>query len=80
MGKCFNYGKQGHKSTYYRPPKRNNPKEVNVLDDITQDVSDIDLTSVISEVNLVGSNPKKWWIDIGATSHVCSDKKMFSTF
>ena len=41
---------------------------------------DIDLTAVISEVNLVGSNPKEWWIDTGATHHVCSNKKMFSSF
>ena len=58
----------------------NKPKEANVVDGITKDVSDIDLTTVISEVNLVGSNPKEWWIDTGATGHVCSDKKMFSTF
>ena len=47
-----------------------------MIDDIPKDVSDIDLTIVIFEVNLVGSNPKEWWIDID----VCSDKKMFSTF
>ena len=51
-----------------------------MIDDISKDVSDIDLMSVIFEVNLVGSNPKEWWIDTGATRHVCSDKKMFSTF
>ena len=51
-----------------------------MVDDISKDVSDIDLTAVISEVNLVGSNPKEWWIDTGATRHVCSDKKTFSTF
>ena len=28
----------------------------------------------------MGSNPKEWWIDTGATRHVCSDKMMFSTF
>ena len=28
----------------------------------------------------MGSNPKEWWIDTGATCHVCSDKMMFSTF
>ena len=45
----------------------------NVVDDISKDVSEIDLTAVISEVNLVGSNPKKWWINTSATRHVCSD-------
>ena len=51
-----------------------------MIDDISKDVSDIDLTAVISEVNLVGSNSKELWIDTGVTRHVCSDKKMFSTF
>ena len=54
--------------------KRNKPKEANVVDDITKDVSDINLTLVISKVNLVGSNPKEWWIDTGVTRHVCSNK------
>ena len=59
QGKCFNYGKQGHKSSDCRLPKRNKPKEANMVDGITKDVSDINLTVVISEVNLVGSNPKE---------------------
>ena len=78
--KFFNYGKQGHKSLDCRLPKKNKPKEANVVDCIIKDVSDIDLITVISEVNLVGSNPKEWWIHTSATFHVCSDKKMFSTF
>ena len=80
IGKYFNYGKQGHKSYDYRLPKRNKPKEANVVDDISKDVFDIDLTAIISKVNLGGSNPKEWWIDIGATLHICPNKKMFSTF
>ena len=51
-----------------------------MIDNITKDVSDIDLTNVVFEVNLVGYNPKEWWIDIGATRHVFSDKKLFSIF
>ena len=51
-----------------------------MVDGITKDVSNIDLTIVISEMNLVGSNPKEWWINIGTTCHVCWDKKIFSTF
>ena len=51
-----------------------------MVDDISKDMSDIDLTTVISEVNLVGSNLKEWWIDTGVTRHECSNKKMFSTF
>ena len=59
LGKCFNYGKQGHKSFDCKLPKRNKHKEANVVDDISKDVSDIDFTTVIYEVNLVGSNPKE---------------------
>ena len=59
QGKCFNCGKQGHKSLECRLPKRNKPKEVNVVDGITKDVSNIDLATVISKVNLVGSNPNE---------------------
>ena len=80
QGKCFNYEKQGHKSADCRQPKKNKPKEVNVVDDITKDVSDIDLRIVILEVNLVEFNPKEWWIDTSIAHHVCSDKKMFSIF
>jgi hypothetical protein len=33
----------------------------------------------VSEMNLV-KNTNDWWVDIGATRHICSDKKMFSTY
>ena len=40
----------------------------------------MNLSAVISEVNLVGGNTKEWWVDTRATCHVCSKKKMFSTY
>ena len=40
----------------------------------------MNLSAVISEVNLVGGNTKEWWMDTGATRYVCSEKKMFSTY
>ena len=35
----------------------------------------MNLSTVISEVNLVGENTKEWWVDTGATHHVCLGKK-----
>ncbi|KAK9089610.1 hypothetical protein Scep_028692 [Stephania cephalantha] len=40
---------------------------------------DIDLTAVVSETNMV-SDTRGWWIDTGATRHICSDKSLFSEF
>ena len=36
-----------------RLPKREKPKEANMVDNITKDMYDIDLTTMIFEVNLV---------------------------
>ncbi|PON52917.1 Zinc finger, CCHC-type [Parasponia andersonii] len=57
--KYFNCDKIGHKSSDCRLPKKKK-KEANIIGEMTQDVSDIDLCAVIFEVNLVGSNPKEW--------------------
>ncbi|KAL5569712.1 hypothetical protein UlMin_026287 [Ulmus minor] len=80
QGKCFNCDKIGHKSSECRLPKKNKNHEANVVNNITQDVADINMCAVISEVNMVGSNPRKWWIDTGATRHICSNKGLFTSF
>ncbi|XP_022041823.1 uncharacterized protein LOC110944466 [Helianthus annuus] len=36
--------------------------------------------AMIEEVNAMGENPKGWFVDTGATRHVCGDKALFSTF
>ena len=45
---------------------------------LSEDVYDLNLSAVLSEVNRVG-NPREWWVDTGATRHVCSERNMFST-
>ena len=50
----LNNRKQDHKLADCRLPKRNKPKEANVVDNITKDVFDIKHTTLIFEVNLVG--------------------------
>ena len=40
------------------PRKNNKNHEANVVDNIIQDVSNINLSPMVSKVNLVGSNPK----------------------
>ncbi|PHT49278.1 hypothetical protein CQW23_13486 [Capsicum baccatum] len=37
------------------------------------------LCAMFSECNLVG-NPREWWMDSGATRHVCANKELFSSF
>ncbi|GMQ10027.1 hypothetical protein CsSME_00053191 [Camellia sinensis var. sinensis] len=50
------------------------------MEDQSPDVDDMHLAGVVFEMNMVGSNPKEWWVDTGATRHICAEKKMFTTF
>nr|GEU47351.1 putative ubiquitin carrier protein [Tanacetum cinerariifolium] len=46
-----------------------------VNDDVDMIVMVSDMCAMISEVNLVGTNHGGWWIDTGATRHVCAVKR-----
>ncbi|GJV63859.1 retrovirus-related pol polyprotein from transposon TNT 1-94 [Tanacetum coccineum] len=62
-------------------PKRVNPRQANMVNDDVDMIAMVsDVCAMISEVNLVGTNHGGWWIDIGATRHVCADKSMFHSF
>ncbi|GJV33867.1 retrovirus-related pol polyprotein from transposon TNT 1-94 [Tanacetum coccineum] len=62
-------------------PKRVNPRQANIVnDDVDMIVMMSDVCAIISEVNLVGTSHGSWWIDTGATRHVCADKSMFHSF
>ena len=83
-GKCVICDKPGHREKDCR--KRNNQgnkktfqANISEIGTLSKDVSDINLSVVVFEVNLVGDT-KEWWVDTGATRHICSNKKMFSTY
>ncbi|XP_047269238.1 uncharacterized protein LOC124898947 [Capsicum annuum] len=76
-GKCFNYDKIGHKSTDCHAPKKG--KKKNQANMIESNKECDDLCAMFSECNLVG-NPHEWWMDYGATRHVCTNKELFSSF
>ena len=78
VGKCFNCGKSGHRAKDCRAMKRQK-KQANMVEKISYGVDDINLTAMISECNMVG-NPKEWWIDTGATRHICANRSMFSSY
>ena len=49
------------------------------VEKLSENASNISFYVVVSEVNLVG-NTKEWWVDTGATRHICSGKKMLSSY
>ncbi|KAL0333939.1 UNVERIFIED_CONTAM: Retrovirus-related Pol polyprotein from transposon TNT 1-94 [Sesamum angustifolium] len=61
-----------------RLPKKNQA-HVSEVRSVPIDLGELNLSAVVFEANLV-DNPRKWWIDTGATRHICSDKEMFSTY
>ncbi|PHT45352.1 hypothetical protein CQW23_14510 [Capsicum baccatum] len=69
--KCFNYGKIGHKYTDCCTLKKGKKKDqVNMVE--SKKETD-DLCAMLSECDLV-ENPREWWMNFSATSHVCTNK------
>ena len=75
--------KQGHHAKDCPSCKeQGNPKKKRPQANVTEEdnVSDMNLSAVVSEVNFISSNTKEWWVDTGATHQVCSKKKMFASY
>lgn len=78
-GNCYNCGKAGHRSVDCRKPKKQSQANIVESDAISNGMSDMNLSAVVSECNLVG-NPMEWWVDTGATRHICADRGMFTSY
>ena len=85
-GKCYNCGKSGHmskdcrsKKSQDKGKKKKNEAHVTEGEQLTDDISEMELSAVVTEANIVG-NPREWWVDTGATRHICADSKMFSMY
>ncbi|KAF3638365.1 putative phosphoserine aminotransferase, chloroplastic-like [Capsicum annuum] len=75
--KCFNCGKIDHKLTDCWAPKNRKKKDQANMAESKKETDD--LCVMLSECNLVG-NPRKWWMNFGATRYVCANKELFSMF
>jgi len=76
-GTCYICNKEGHKANECRSLLKKNKKnhpQANLTDHESPSLSD-----VVSKVNLTTNN-KDWWVDTGATRHICSEKLLFSEY
>ncbi|KAL0301539.1 UNVERIFIED_CONTAM: hypothetical protein Sradi_6430700 [Sesamum radiatum] len=75
---CYNCGKCNHMAKDYRLLKKNEV-HISEVGSVPIDLRELNLSAVVFEANLV-DNQREWWIDTGATRHICSDKEMLSIY
>ncbi|CAA0819637.1 Unknown protein, partial [Striga hermonthica] len=82
---CHNFGKPNHMAKNCRKPKKAGLKKaqhgalIAEHGPVLSELTDMDISAVVFEANLV-DNLRAWYIDTGATRHVCSDKGLFSEY
>ncbi|XP_068329666.1 uncharacterized protein [Pyrus communis] len=64
-----------------RQLKKKKSNEVHITEEerLSNEIFDINLVAMVSEVNMVG-NTKEGWVDTRATHYICSNRKMFTTY
>ncbi|KAK2455989.1 putative mitochondrial protein [Trifolium repens] len=72
---CFNCWKPGHMAKKCRNPSRPKPAHLKGQVNVAEEA----YAAMITEINMIGVSDG-WWIDTGATRHVCFDRAMFKTY
>ncbi|XP_073017842.1 uncharacterized protein [Primulina eburnea] len=72
-----------HRQSDCKYKKEVNVNKANVFENqhevICAMISEIEIDMII-ETNMAATKSNDWWIDSGATIHVCNDKKLFSSY
>ncbi|XP_021732277.1 uncharacterized protein LOC110699091 [Chenopodium quinoa] len=68
---CYRCGKPGHMARKCRNMPNPVPAQASMIEE--------PFVAMITEINLTGGSDG-WWIDTGATRHVCYDRRMFKTY
>ncbi|XP_077222219.1 uncharacterized protein LOC143856067 [Tasmannia lanceolata] len=68
---CYICGLKGHTARICRRKKNAPAPQANVTEE--------PLVAMITEVNIIGGS-EGWWVDSGASCHVCFDMKWFNTY
>nr|XP_009786649.1 PREDICTED: uncharacterized protein LOC104234731 [Nicotiana sylvestris] len=76
-GNCHSCGKVARKAAECRAPKKDKKKSQANMIEKNDEIDD--LCDMLSECNLV-RNPREWWIDSGATHHVCANKELLTSY
>ncbi|KAH9725877.1 hypothetical protein KPL70_008036 [Citrus sinensis] len=83
---CFFCGKKGHRQSDCRFKKKKeevNTHKDNVIENKSEEicamVSEMQI-GMITETNMAEIRSYDWWLDSGATVHVCNDKKIFLSY
>ncbi|KAH9768292.1 Integrase catalytic domain-containing protein [Citrus sinensis] len=85
-GNYFFCGKKGHRQSDCRFKKKKeevNSHKANVIENKSEEicamVSEMQI-GMITETNMAETKSYDWWLDSGATIHVCNDKKFFLSY
>ncbi|KAL6324252.1 hypothetical protein AAG906_006525 [Vitis piasezkii] len=75
--KCYICNKQGHRAKDCRLKRQSKENKAHVTEE--EELANMLSALVLFEANMV-DNPNEWWVDTGATRHVCGERNMFSTY